>query len=251
MNDFIADEDRERLQGQGLADFDALWTLPLEAVDEPNTERGGMSCVFRLELDGGAYYLKRQSNHLTRSLLRPGGEPTFAREFRNIQRYQQLGIPALQAAFFGERREGGERRAILVTRALDGWRDLDAWLKDWSGLPAERRQAILHACGMLARRLHEAGQMHGCFYPKHIFLREAEDGFQACLIDLEKTRPLWFGLRDRVKDLEPLLRRAPDWSEVDVRQLLAAYLGSAASGAEVDHWYKRLGARRRKKEKRG
>lgn len=251
MNDFIADEDRERLQGQGLADFDALWTLPLEAVDEPNTERGGISSVFRLELDGGAYYLKRQSNHLTRSLLRPGGEPTFAREFRNIQRYQQLGIPALQAAFFGERREGRERRAILVTRALDGWRDLDAWLKDWPGLPAERRQAILHACGMLARRLHEAGQMHGCFYPKHIFLREAEDGFQACLIDLEKTRPLWFGLRDRVKDLEPLLRRAPDWSEVDVRQLLAAYLGSAAGGAEVDHWYKRLGARRRKKEKRG
>ena len=251
MNDFIAAEDREALERQGLADFDALWALQLQAVDEPNTERGGWSSVYRLELEGGAYYLKRQSNHLTRSLLRPGGEPTFAREFRNIQRYQQLGIPALQAAYFAERREAGERRAVLVTRALDGWRELEGWLKEWSDLPLERRQAILRACGMLARRLHEAGQMHGCFYPKHIFLKEDGDEFQACLIDLEKTRPLWFGLRDRVKDLEPLLRRAPDWSEVDVRQLLAAYLGCAAAGPEVDHWYRRLGARRRRKEKRG
>ncbi|CDF86625.1 lipopolysaccharide kinase InaA family protein [Pseudomonas sp. QL9] len=251
MNDFIADDDRECLERQGLADFDALWALQLQAVDEPNTERGGWSSVSRLELEGRAYYLKRQINHLTRSLRRPRGEPTFARELRNILRYQQLGIPALQAAFFGMREVDGERRAILLTRALDGWRDLDAWLKEWSNLPVERRQAILHACGMLARRLHEAGQMHGCFYPKHIFLKAVDDEFQACLIDLEKTRPLWFGTRDRVKDLEPLLRRAPDWSEVDVRQLLAAYLGNSASGAEVDHWYKRLGSRRRKKEKRG
>jgi len=103
---------------------------------------------------------------------------------------------------------------------------------------------------MLARRLHEAGQMHGCFYPKHIFLRETDDAFEATLIDLEKTRPLWFGQRDRVRDLEPLLRRAPDWNESDVRHLLAAYLGTASSGPEVDDWYRRLGARRKKKENR-
>ncbi|WP_394352295.1 lipopolysaccharide kinase InaA family protein, partial [Metapseudomonas otitidis] len=42
---------------------------------------------------------------------------------------------------------------------------------------------------------------------KHIFLRPAAVGYEACLIDLEKTRPLLFGRRDRVKDLEPLLRR--------------------------------------------
>ncbi|KAF1070307.1 MAG: Protein InaA [Pseudomonas citronellolis] len=250
MNDFIAEEDRACLDRQGLADFDALWALRLEAVDEPNTERGGWSSVYRLDVEGGAYYLKRQANHLTRSLRHPFGEPTFAREFRNIQRYRQLGIPALQAAFFAERTAPGEKRAVLVTRALDGWRALDEWLGGWRELPSERRQALLRACGLLARRLHEARQIHGCFYPKHIFLREQADGFEASLIDLEKTRPLWFGLRDRVRDLEPLLRRAPDWSEADVRQFLAAYLGSAASGAEVDDWYRRLGARRKHKEKR-
>jgi hypothetical protein len=247
MSDFIAAEDRAILERHGLADFDALWALQLEAVDEPNTERGGWSSVYRLDLGETAYYLKRQSNHLSRSLLRPLGEPTFAREFRNIRRYTEMGIPALQAAFFAERRLPGERRAILLTRALDGWQDLDHWLQRWAPLGEGQRRAILQACGELARRLHGAGQMHGCFYPKHIFLREAGDGYEAQLIDLEKTRPLLLGERDRIKDLEPLLRRASAWSEVEVRQLLLAYLGE---GGGIERWSQRLGARRRHKELR-
>lgn len=247
MNDFIAMEDRALLERHGLASFDALWALKLEAVDEPNTERGGWSSVYRLELDDRAFYLKRQSNHLTRSLLHPFGESTFAREFRNIRRYAELNIPALQAAFFAERRVSGERRAVLLTRALDGWQDLDSWLPRWHELDALHRGAILRACGELARRLHQAGQMHGCFYPKHIFLREQGAGVEAQLIDLEKTRPLLLGRRDRIKDLEPLLRRARVWGEAEVRELLTAYLGAVT---EVDAWWRLLGARQRQKETR-
>ncbi|RRV28082.1 lipopolysaccharide kinase, partial [Stutzerimonas stutzeri] len=142
MNDFIAQADRPTLERHGLASFDALWSVQLTAVDEPNVERGGWSSVFRLELDDSAFYLKRQSNHLTRTLARPFGEPTFAREFRNIRRYAQLGVPALQASFFGQRKVGDEKRAILMTRALDGWTDLDGWLKRWPELNESGRQAI-------------------------------------------------------------------------------------------------------------
>jgi tRNA A-37 threonylcarbamoyl transferase component Bud32 len=247
MNDFIAAQDRALLEQHGLASFDALWALQLEAVDEPNTERGGWSTVYRLELGDCAYYLKRQSNHLTRSLWHLLGEPTFAREFRNIRRYAELGIPALQAAFFAERRLPGERRAILLTRALDGWRDLDHWLQCWGELDEAGRGGILRACGELARRLHQAGQVHGCFYPKHIFLRAQGDAFDAQLIDLEKTRPLLLGRRDRIKDLEPLLRRARVWNEAEIRELLVAYLGDAA---DVDRWWSLLGTRQRNKEAR-
>ncbi|WP_339730509.1 lipopolysaccharide kinase InaA family protein [uncultured Pseudomonas sp.] len=245
MSDFIAAEDRAALEREGLASFEALWALQLEAVDEPNTERGGWSSVYRLELGGAAFYLKRQSNHLTRSLLHPFGEPTFAREFRNIQAYRRRGIPALQAAFFAERRFPGERRAILLTRALDGWHDLEHWLQGWSSAPSATRQTILRACGELARQLHGAGQMHGCFYPKHIFLKADGAGFAAQLIDLEKTRPLLFGQRDRIKDLEPLLRRASVWTEAEVRELLLSYLGAAG---DLEGWWQQLGARRRHKE---
>lgn len=247
MTDFIAVQDRALLEQHGLASFAALWALKLVAVDEPNTERGGWSSVYRLDLGEAAFYLKRQSNHLTRSLLHPFGEPTFAREFRNIQRYQRLAIPALQAAFFAQRRVPGEQRAILLTRALDGWCDLDGLLADWPERSEVQRTAILQACGTLARQLHDAGQMHGCFYPKHIFLRETSSGFDAQLIDLEKTRPLLFGRRDRVKDLEPLLRRASIWSEAEVGVLLVAYLDGSA---ELDAWSNRLGARRRNKAAR-
>lgn len=104
MTDFLAVQDRALLERHGLDSFDALWAKQLEAVDEPNTDGGGWSSVYRLDLEGHGYYLKRQSNYLTRTLHRPFGEPSFAREFRNISRYQQLGIPALQAAFLANAR---------------------------------------------------------------------------------------------------------------------------------------------------
>ncbi len=245
MNDFIAQADRPTLERHGLASFDALWSVQLTAVAEPNVERGGWSSVFRLELDDSAFYLKRQSNHLTRTLARPFGEPTFAREFRNIRRYAQLGVPALQASFFGQRKVGDEKRAILMTRALDGWTDLDGWLKRWPELNESGRQAIIGAVGVLARTLHQAGQMHGCFYPKHIFLREQDGHWQACLIDLEKTRPLLLGWRDRIKDLEPLVRRASCIGEQGVRHLLSVYLDDPRL---VEPWLLQLQRRREAKE---
>lgn len=250
MNDFLAAEDRALLERHGLGSFDALWAKQLDAVDEPNTLHGGWSSVFRLDLEGQGFYVKRQSNYLTRSFQRPFGEPSFAREFRTIQRYRQLGIPALQAVFFGERKVAGEPRAILVTRALDDWDDLDSLLLQWTQLSVARRTAILRACGELARRLHAVRLVHGCFYPKHIFVQATGDGYRAQLIDLEKTRPLLFGQRDRVKDLEPLLRRAQAWSEDELRELLAAYLEQPASSSMVDTWVERLTARRSQKEAR-
>ena len=243
MSVFIASADKALLERHGLTDFQSLWDVQLDAVDEPNTGRGGWSSVFRLELEGQGFYLKRQSNYLTYTLHHPLGEPSFSREFRNISRYQKLGIPALQAAFYGERKVSGERQAILMTRALDGWTDLDTLLTQWSGLAAPARSSVLKACGELAHTLHKAGQVHGCFYPKHIFLQERGGHYQAQLIDLEKTRPALFGKRDLIKDLEPLLRRAPMWGESERRELLAAYLHAAVDSAQVDVWNARLGQR--------
>lgn len=250
MGDFFAATDRGLLERHGLDSFEALWDVQLDAVDEPNTGRGGWSSVFRLELEGSGFYLKRQSNYLTRTLHRPFGEPSFSREFRNISRYEALGIPALHAVYYGERNVEGERRAILMTRALDSWTDLDTLLQQWPTLSAHQRLSILQACGQLARTLHAARQIHGCFYPKHIFLRARAGTYLAQLIDLEKTRPVLFGWRDRIKDLEPLLRRAPVWTEAEVREMLASYLQVPADSALTDIWWQRLAGRARYKEAR-
>lgn len=250
MKVFIGPDTRELLARHSLSTFQALWDLKLAAVDEPNTGRGGWSSVYRLELEGQGFFLKRQSGYITRTLRRPWGEPTFAREFRNIRRYQVLGIPTLEPVFFGQRPGPEGVQAILVTRALDAWADLESWNERWEQVPAEGRSAILQAVGELARTLHAAGQVHNCFYPKHVFLREQPGRFDACVIDLEKTRPVLFGQRDRVRDLEPLLRRAPMWSEHAVRTLLAAYLQRPEQGAEVRAWLGQLLQRRRHKEAR-
>lgn len=250
MSLFIASAEQALLTRHGLLDFQSLWNLDLDAVDEPNTGRGGWSSVYRLDLEGQGFYLKRQSNYLTHTLHHPFGEPSFSREFRNISRYQKLGIPALQAVFYGEQKVNGEHRAILMTRALDGWSDLDALLQRWGEIPDHVRRAIVQACGQLARTLHGARQIHGCFYPKHIFVQAQGEGYTAQLIDLEKTRPSIFGQRDLIKDLEPLFRRAPMWSEADRRQMLAAYLQAAADSPQVDAWLQRLGRRGQHKQRR-
>lgn len=250
MKDFIADGDQPILEAHQLNSFEALWALQLDPVDEPNIGRGGWSSVFRLELDEAVYYFKRQRDYLTRSLRHPLGEPTFRREFRSIQRYQQLGIPALEAAFFGERKVAGERCAILLTRGLEGWQDLAEWLERWPALDAEQRDSIIRVCATLAQRLHGAGQMHGCFYPKHIFLRARDGGYETCLIDLEKTRPLLLGKRDRIKDIEPLMRRAGPWSGADRQLFLQAYLQVPAASKELADWTLRLERQMRNKESR-
>lgn len=251
MTDFIAATDKNLLQKNGLHHFEALWALKLPQIDEPNTERGGWSNVCYLTIGNKGYYLKRQTNHLTRSLKAPFGKPTFAREFRNIQRYQRLGIPAVTAAFFGMRIQGHDKQAILLTHALDGWQDLQSYLLNWQRLPTEEQQAIIKACGRLLKQLHDKKILHGCFYPKHIFLKPHEDWFEICLIDLEKTRKLLFGKKDRLKDLDTLTRRTKNyWAEPEYRSLLSNYLDRASQSIEVDHWLKLLIQRNKNKENR-
>jgi len=255
--DFFADADRTVLAAAGLDDFEALWNLALPAVDAPNTERGGQSLVCQLELPDGLYYLKRQTNHLTRSLSHPLGEPTFSREFRNILRFKARGVPALEAAFYGERHEKeGQRawRAILLTHALDvreGWQCLDDWLSGWTALAEPMRQEVLTACGKLARTLHGARLVHGSFYPKHIFLCKTPEGFTARLIDLEKTRRLIFPTRDRIKDLEQFVRHAPVLLEAGIRFLLSVYLDAPPDSRKTENFLGKLRARQMKKESRG
>jgi len=250
MKDYLAPEEQALLQRHGLDTFQTLWELRLTAVDEPNDENGGWSSVFKFELEGTGFFLKRQCNYFTRTLHRPQGEPTVAREFRNVMRYRRLGIPSLHAVFYGERKGAGEHRAVLLTRALDGWMSLLELLGDWPQRRPEERAAIIAACAELVGRLHAAGLKHGCLYPKHLFLQSRDERWQGCLIDLEKTRRLWWGWRDQVRDLESFLRSVRIWDDREQQMFLRQYLRESGTSGSLELWEKRLGQRRRYKEKR-
>ena len=70
----------------------------------------------------------------------------------------------------------------------------------------------------------------------------------AQLIDLEKTRPLLLGRRDRIKDLEPLFRRSQHvWTGEQTQWFLQTYLDQPGA---IEHWLERLEARRQDKAAR-
>jgi hypothetical protein len=250
MRDYLAPAARDLLHRHGLDSFAALWDLPLAAVDEPNVEREGWSNVARLELDGTGFYLKRQSNYLTRTVQKPLGEPTVAREFRNIRRYAQLAVPSLEAVFYGERKVGGELRAILLTRALDGWAPLGRLLEEWQDMPLDARQEIVLACADLVGRLHAAKLRHGCLYPKHLFVRRQDGQWYGCLIDLEKTRHLWLTWRGRIKDLETFLRTVKVWSVAEQQHFLMRYLKTSGAPGTLARWQEQIGRWRMIKDSR-
>jgi hypothetical protein len=170
MTDFLAAEDRALLERHGLALSTRSGPSSWKPWTNPTPMAVAGAACFAWSWKAGL--LPQAPEQLPDPHPAwPFGEPSFAREFRNISRYNKLGIPALQAAFFGERKVKGEVQAILLTRALDGWDDLDSLLQRWSELSAAQHSAILQACGQLARQLHGVRQVHGCFYPKHIFCR--------------------------------------------------------------------------------
>ena len=229
---FIAVNARDVLSRHGLDSFEALWALKVDAVDAPNTGRGGWSSVCRLELDDATgqvqrFYLKRQDNHCTRTLNSPLGEPTFAREFRAIQAYARQGIPALDAAFFGQRRERGHAQAVLLTRALDDYAPLDEWFERWSQLSVSELRTLILSAAALVRALHNADRIHNCLYPKHVFLKLHGDGAGARFIDLEKTRRAIFGRRDLIRDLETLHRRSKEPTRSQRLRFVLAYMGKS------------------------
>ncbi|WP_082140321.1 lipopolysaccharide kinase InaA family protein [Halomonas sp. PR-M31] len=244
----------------GLIDFETLWNVEAQDVDAPNHERGGVSTVSRLELvenDGAIkrFFLKRQTNHLARSVQRPLGEPTFSREWSAIRRYHTLGIPAVQAVWYGERknkdvnraRSSAEWRAILVTAALEGRDDLEHWHARWETLDDDLRQQVISASAQLTRKIHANGMMHGCLFPKHLFLSHpfnaSTSAMNAVIIDLEKTRRFLWKRHERLRDIYVLWRRLRHWNETEWRQFFGIYCDCSPDDSRVDQWLKRLNKR--------
>ncbi len=257
MNEFIAPGWRKILNEQGL-DFDALWTLDLEPLDEPNTGRGqeGWSFVSSMPLqlpDGNRKHLilKRQQNHFSRSLLHPfRGVPTFQKEMSSILRYKKLRIPALEPVFFATRHTAEGLQAVLITEHLKGYTPLDVLVSTWQdqGFPSlAERHRLIKAIAAVVCRLHEKGQQHNCLYPRHLLIRQTGETIEVKLIDLEKSKRRPFGNKRRVRDLESLHRRAEGWSTTDRLRFLKAYCATDRLDENARALFQKILKRNRKK----
>ncbi|MDR2112160.1 MAG: lipopolysaccharide kinase InaA family protein [Candidatus Accumulibacter sp.] len=257
MKDFINEHWRPVLAFNGLDDFDALWKLDNEWVEAPNRCRGGWSGAARCELSlpgGGtaAIFLKRQENHTTRSLHHPlRGVPTFLREFKWIMAYRDDAISTLEPVYFGMRERDGNQRAILATEELTGFVSLEERELRWrrEGVPPRgQRLPVLQAVAGLLRKMHVHGIRHGCFFPKHVFIRDNADGsVEARVIDLEKScrrpRPMC-----ALRDLYSLAHYVSSvWSRTDRLRFLDLYLDISRLDARAKWLWRGVAARSARK----
>ena len=253
MRDYIADDWCETLQANNLNGFDDWWALEVDWFEPPNRRRGGWSGVSRVVLRDRlgierCVFLKRQENHVLRTPRHPlRGILTFVREMDNILALQAAGVPSLKPVYFAERYAGGKQRAILVTEALDGFVPLDR-MERAELSPGARRQLIQKVADA-ARRLHRHKFVHNCFYPKHLFARRCDEGFEVRLIDLEKARRKWHRGRAEFRDLDTLNRHSPGWTTADRRRFLKSYLGEADAVRWRSLW-RRLAERAGEKNRR-
>lgn len=226
----VADERyRAIMVHNNLHSFTDVWNVQADWFEKPNDGRFGLSGVSRMELKTPSgnvlpVFLKRQQNHNTFSLQHPFGQPTFKREYDNMIKMQQFGLPLAPLVYYGQQRIDGKICAALMTVALDDFKSLDQW---WPlHHQPDTRQAILNAIADCVAQLSKQKWQYGCLYDKHIFVRNTPTGDQFCktdirFIDLEKMRRCLTIKRAASKNIEQLLRHLKCCSP-DERQYLVA-----------------------------
>ncbi len=152
----------------------------------------------RLELGGRTYYVKTQEVIPRRLPLRKwpsylGRGSPLAREARNFLRLKGLGIPTPIVAGWGAERFpwGMPRRSALVTRALEGYVDLEALA---AGDP-DRAASLVGRLEELVAHLHRLGWALGGVKLRNVL---AGPGGELALIDLpDLTRRPMPGRKER------------------------------------------------------
>ncbi|HEX6736608.1 MAG TPA: lipopolysaccharide kinase InaA family protein [Azonexus sp.] len=208
-------------------DFADWWTAPGDWVEEPNQRRSGWSGMMRLHHAGRTYYVKKQCNHLCRTLSHPFGWPTVSREFANIRRLQALGITVPTPVFHGSRRTADGLEGLLITEELVDFAALDTQA-DRS--PAEKSR-LATAVGRMLGRMHAHNLQHSCLYDKHIMVRWQDGQPTIALIDLEKLRRAWLPGHAARHDLDQLKRHQQIWPDADWALLEQAHRAAGKPGA--------------------
>ncbi len=255
MKDHLPEKWRAILHYNNLDSFDRLWSLETEWFEPPNQRRGGWSGVSRCELElpeGGkrSVFLKRQENHITRTLLHPFGLSTFVREVQNILTFKRAGVPALEPVYFAVRNIDGDLRAILCTEALEEYNPLESLVERWvkEGWPdKETRLRLMQAVATVMSQMHDHKIQHNCFYPKHIFVRFDKEDVNVRIIDLEKAKVRILRRFPTFRDLYTLNRHSQSWRRTERLRFFLLYLGRKS----LDHEAKALwrGIAKQTKEK--
>ncbi len=205
--------------------FDEWWNTPGQWVEEPNQRRSGWSGMMTARFGDTLYYIKKQNNHLYRSLGHPFGMPTTSREFANIQCLSALGIQVPEPVFHGSRQGPEGFEGLLVTRELEGFKAI----ADAATLSPDEKRQLAIATGETVGRMHRARLQHSCLYDNHVMYRWQDGTLLIALIDLEKLRRPYLPWRAARHDLDQLRRHQQIWNPDDWAALLSAHAAALAT----------------------
>ncbi len=230
---FNSSDDRELLRINNLENFEKLWQAELNWFEPPNYRRSGWSGAARHELqqENGetiGVFIKRQENHRRRTWRYPKGCPTFRIEWQSLKKLTTFKVQVPRPLYYGEHYDQGKAQAILITYELKGFLPLDEWLRGAPGGKQNLRTHTLPTIADLIRRFHDHRFRHNALYPKHIMLKVRQDenltATDISLIDLEKSRRVFSPMGARIRDLDTLLRRCPEWTDYEKDLFLSHYL---------------------------
>lgn len=198
--------------------------------------------VTRLELNGRAFYLKRNQfnwREFIKTLLHLRLPPRNAvTEWKNISAIKRIGIPTLKPIAMGEKRLSGlEIASFILTEELYGAEPLEKVIPsklsgELSDGNRKWKYSILRRVAQIARRMHANGMCHQDFYLGHLFWTPDDTLY---LIDLQRVvNRSKLPRRYIVKDLGQLNFSADcvgNISRTDRMRFLLLYLGVKSLGA--------------------
>ncbi len=247
----IKDEFREIFREYGLNSFDSFMNFEGGEVRKRISVRS--ITRFTIALPGGGeagFYLKRHTQKVglgDRRKVRLGrGASEAKREWDEIEALGRAGVPALEAAAYGERfPTKSTQEAFLVTVALDDFTQLETLVNDYapplSKTMIMKKRALIEATAKLIKKLHDEGFNHRDLYLTHIMARWDEDGAgggDGCggwtlkLIDLQRCEQRSrFRGRWLVKDIAALNYSSPKevFTRTDRLRFFKAYRGGVVS----------------------
>lgn len=201
-------------------EFNYWWNVAGEEVEPRNFRRNGESGVERVKSpESGTLYVKRQTNHVYRSLFAPFGEPTINREVRAISALQKIGLKVPEIVFTASQLDKQGWKAILVTRELTGYTDLRHWYKSGGRerLGKQQHENFLRHLGQTLSRMHLHRWQHTSLNAHHIFVTAGTPDKlpEIALIDLEKARRRFSARQAAKRDMRQLRRRGKMWSDTE------------------------------------
>lgn len=232
------EEQQSILEKSGFEDLSSFMDYPGGRL--VTLQRG--RTVTRLELNGRAFYLKRNRfnwREFVKTILNFGWPQRNAvTEWQNISAFEKVGIPTVKPIAMGEKRFlGVELASFILTEELYGAKPLEKLIEaELAGeLSLAKRiwkHSLIRQVAQLARRMHTSGMCHQDFYLGHFFWSHNDTLY---LIDLQRVlRRSKLSRRFIVKDLGQLNYSADcvgNISRTDRMRFFLHYLDVQSLGA--------------------